>query len=138
MEITVKRDVKINSDDVLKRLSKYMDVPDERKMQIVQVDKVLLKDAYDLIKYLLSSKKKPIKKEYYAGDLIYFTKTITIGIHDYCMEGHVYKIICMPADFENGYYILEDLQAIETFSITKSMLDHCSVNLRNIPHDIFD
>lgn len=137
MEITVKRDVKIDSDDVLKKLANYINMMDKKNWHIY-VRSEMLKDIYDLIKYLISSKKKPIKKEYYVGDLIYFAKTITIGIHDYCTEGNVYKIIRMPADSENGYYILEDLQSIETVSITKGMLDHCAVNLRNIPHDIFD
>lgn len=137
MEITVKRDVKIDSDDVLRTLSNYINVMSKKNGHIY-VRSEMLKDAYDLIKYLISSKKKPIKKEYYVGDLIYFTKTITIDIHDYRTEGNVYKIIRMPADSENGYYILEDLQSIETVSITKGMLDHCAVNLRNIPHDIFD
>ena len=68
MEITVKRDVKINSDDVLKRLSKYMDAPDQRKMQIVQVDKVLLKDAYDLLKYF-SDKEKCVSNRYCVGNI---------------------------------------------------------------------
>lgn len=68
MEITVKRDVKIDSDAVLKKLSKYMDAPDERKMQIVQVDKVLLKDAYDLLKYF-SDKEKCVSNRYYVGNI---------------------------------------------------------------------
>lgn len=137
MEFTVKRDIKIDSDDVLRRLSNYINAVDKKNWHIY-VRSETLKDVYDLIKYLISSKKKPIKKEYYLGDLIYFTKTITIDIHDYYTEGNVYKIIRVPADSENGCYILEDLQSIETVNITKGMLDHCAVNLRNIPHDIFD
>lgn len=129
MEITVKRDVKIDSDDVLKRLSNYISEADEKD---VHISSATLKDAYDLIKYLINSKKKPIKKEYYVGDLIYFIKNIGIGILTCYEKGKVYQIINTPADLENGYYILRNLQTTDTVRVTKNMLDHCTVNLKCI------
>lgn len=129
MEITVKRDVKIDSDDVLRRLSNYISEADEKD---VHISSATLKDAYDLIKYLINSKKKPIKKEYYVGDLIYFTKNIGIGILTCYVKGKVYQIINTPADLENGYYILRNLQTTDTIRVTKNMLDHCTVNLKCI------
>lgn len=134
MEITVKRDVKIDSDDVLKRLSNYINVMDKKNGHIY-VRSEMLKDAYDLIKYLISSKKKPIKKEYYVGDLIYFTKNIGIGILTCYVKGKVYQIINTPADLENGYYILRNLQTTDTVLVTKNMLDHCTVNLKCISYN---
>lgn len=129
MEFTVKRDVKIDSDDVLRRLSNYISEADEKD---VHISSATLKDAYDLIKYLINSKKKPIKKEYYVGDLIYFTKNIGIGILTCYVKGKVYQIINTPADLENGYYILRNLQTTDTVRVTKNMLDHCTVNLKCI------
>lgn len=129
MEITVKRDVKIDSDDVLRRLSNYISEADEKD---VHISPATLKDAYDLIKYLINSKKKPIKKEYYVGNLIYFTKNIGIGILTCYVKGKVYQIINTPADLENGYYILRNLQTTDTVRVTKNMLDHCTVNLKCI------
>ena len=129
MEITVKRDVKIDSDDVLRRLSNYISEADEKD---VHISSATLKDAYDLIKYLINSKKKPIKKEYYVGDLIYFTKNIGIGILTCYVKGKVYQIINTPSDLENGYYILRNLQTTDTIRVTKNMLDHCTVNLKCI------
>ena len=129
MEFTVKRDVKIDSDDVLRRLSNYISEADGKD---VHISSATLKDAYDLIKYLINSKKKPIKKEYYVGDLIYFTKNIGIGILTCYVKGKVYQIINTPADLENGYYILRNLQTTDTVRVTKNMLDHCTVNLKCI------
>lgn len=129
MEFTVKRDVKIDSDDVLRRLSNYISEADGKD---VHISSATLKDAYDLIKYLINSMKKPIKKEYYVGDLIYFTKNIGIGILTCYVKGKVYQIINTPADLENGYYILRNLQTTDTVRVTKNMLDHCTVNLKCI------
>lgn len=74
MEITVKRDVKIDSDDVLKRLSNYINAVD-KKNGCVYVRSEMLKDAYDLIKHFIDEEKNKrvlinvINGRYYLGGI---------------------------------------------------------------------
>lgn len=69
MEFTVKRDVKIDSDDVLRRLSNYINAMDKRN-GCVYVRSEMLKDVYDLIKYFIDEEKNKwplIDGKYYLG-----------------------------------------------------------------------
>lgn len=70
MEITVKRDVKIDSDDVLKRLSNYINAVD-KKNGCVYVRSEMLKDAYDLIKHFIDKRVliNVINGRYYLGGI---------------------------------------------------------------------
>ena len=71
MEITVKRDVKIDSDDVLERLSNYINAVD-KKNGCVYVRSEMLKDIYDLIKHFIDEEKNKrvlINGRYYLGDI---------------------------------------------------------------------
>ena len=54
MEITVKRDVKIDSDKVLKLLSSHIESSNKSGVKLLYVNSSLLKDAYDLIKYFVA------------------------------------------------------------------------------------
>lgn len=71
MEFTVKRDVKIDSDDVLRRLSNYINAMD-KKNGCVYVRSEMLKDVYDLIKYFIDEEKNKwalIDGRYYLGGI---------------------------------------------------------------------
>lgn len=71
MKITVKRDVKIDSDDVLERLSNYINAVD-KKNGCVYVRSEVLKDAYDLIKLFIDEAKNKrvlIDGKFYLGGI---------------------------------------------------------------------
>lgn len=71
MEITVKRDVKIDSDDVLKRLSNYINAVD-KKNGCTYVKSEMLKDVYDLIKLFIDEakcKRVLIDGKFYLGGI---------------------------------------------------------------------
>ena len=62
MEITVKKDVKIDSDKVLKLLSSHIESSNKSGVKLLYVNSSLLKDAYDLIKYFEGKEESKEKK----------------------------------------------------------------------------
>lgn len=88
MEITVKRDVKIDSDDVIRRLGKYVNAAYKKDMKNVYVDSVTLRDAYDMIRYFNDRKNDRvlINDKYYLGDIC------NVNIYDANNGNHLGRI----------------------------------------------
>lgn len=135
MEITVKRDVKIDSDKVLKLLSSHIESSNKSGVKLLYVNSSLLKDAYDLIKYFEGKEESKEKKEYCIGDLVYFKNDITIDMHNkiYITKDSPYQIISKSEVY--GKYRLLSLKNSNIVEISEILLDKCGEIARSVNVD---